>query len=55
VPFLSRNIIMGLQGLRFMKTGIYSIDIGVDGELLQRLPLRVVQIKQQAPGGGEAV
>lgn len=46
VPFLTRNVIMGLQGLRFVKLGIYSIDIGIDGELLQRLPLRVIQVNQ---------
>ncbi|MEM9238045.1 MAG: hypothetical protein AAGB14_14835 [Verrucomicrobiota bacterium] len=52
VPFLSRNLIMNLQGLRFPKAGIYSIDIGCDGELMMRLPLRIVQVAQgevQAP------
>jgi len=37
---------MNLQGLRFPKAGIFSIDIGCDGELLMRLPLRVVQVQQ---------
>jgi len=43
-PFLTRNIVMNLQGLRFAKDGIYSIDLGCDGELLMRLPLRVVHV-----------
>lgn len=47
VPFLTRNIIMNLQGLQFPKAGIYSIDLGCDGELLMRLPLRIVQVQQQ--------
>lgn len=46
VPFLTRNLIMNLQGLRFPKAGIFSIDIGCDGELLMRLPLRIVQVKE---------
>lgn len=50
VPFLTRNIVMNLQGLRFPETGIYSIDIGCDGEILVRLPLRIVLVNQ-GPNG----
>lgn len=50
VPFLTRNIVMNLQGLRFPEAGIYSIDIGCDGEVLVRLPLRIVQVTQDANG-----
>ena len=50
VPFLTRNIVMNLQGLRFPQAGIYSIDIGCDGEVLVRLPLRIVQVTQGANG-----
>ncbi|HEX5789616.1 MAG TPA: hypothetical protein VFY13_00620 [Luteolibacter sp.] len=46
-PFMTRNIVMNLQGLRFDKTGLYSVDIGCDGELLVRLPLRIVEAKQE--------
>ncbi len=46
-PFLTRNVIMNLQGLQFPKSGIYSIDLGCDGELLMRLPLRIVQVQAQ--------
>jgi hypothetical protein len=45
-PFLTRNVVMNLQGLRFPEDGIYSIDIGCDGEILVRLPLRVVHVQQ---------
>jgi hypothetical protein len=47
VPFNTRNIVMNLQGLRFKEDGIYSIDIGCDGEILMRLPLRVVKVNQE--------
>ncbi len=47
VPFLTRNLIMNLQGLRFPKAGIYSIDIGCDGEMMQRIPIRIVQVNQE--------
>ncbi len=50
VPFLTRNIVMNLQGLRFPEDGIYSIDIGCDGEMLMRLPLRVVKVNPENNG-----
>jgi hypothetical protein len=50
VPFITRNIVMNLQGLRFPDAGIYSVDIGCDGEILVRLPLRIVQVTQDANG-----
>ena len=49
-PFVTRNIVMNLQGLRFPTSGIYSIDIGCDDEILMRLPLRIVQVTQGANG-----
>jgi hypothetical protein len=48
VPFLTRNLIMNLQGLRFPAAGIFSVDIGCDGELMMRLPLRIVKVEQDA-------
>lgn len=50
VPFLTRNIVMNLQGLRFPRMGLYSVDIGCDGELLVRLPLRIVEYSPAAEG-----
>ncbi|MBB5352017.1 hypothetical protein HNR46_002258 [Haloferula luteola] len=48
VPFLTRNLIMNLQGLRFPAAGIYSVDISCDEELMMRLPLRIVHVEQPA-------
>ncbi len=48
VPFLTRNLIMNLQGLRFPAAGIYSVDISCDSELMMRLPLRIVHVEQPA-------
>ena len=50
VPFVHRNLILNLQGLKFPEAGVYFIDISIDDELAQRLPLRIVKIdasKQQ--------
>ena len=44
--FLTRNLIMNFQGLRFEKSGNYSVDITLDGELVARTPLRLVQVQQ---------
>jgi len=52
VAFVSRHLIIGFQGLSFPKPGVYSVDILVDGELIQRLPLRIVQVDEQ--GGPQA-
>jgi hypothetical protein len=53
-PFITRNIVMNLKGLRFPKAGIYSIDLGCDGVLLQRLPIRIIQVADQPEQPGEA-
>jgi len=44
VPFVHRNLILNLQGLKFPETGVYFIDISIDDELIQRLPLRIVKV-----------
>jgi len=46
VSFLSRNIVLNLQGLKFEKEGVYFADISIDGELMSRIPLRVVDVKK---------
>ena len=48
VPYMTRNLVMNFQGLRFEKDGTYFIDISIDGELAQRLPLRVLKVDQPA-------
>ena len=46
--FFTRNLIMNFQGLKFEKTGNYSVDVTLDGELISRTPLRLVQVQQDA-------
>jgi hypothetical protein len=51
VPFLTRNLVLNFQGLKFSSAGIYHVDVTVDGELVIRLPLRVVKVQGQAASG----
>ena len=53
--FLTRNLVMNFQGLRFTKTGTYSVDVTLDGELLSRTPLRLVQVPdEETPAGDQS-
>lgn len=45
VPFITRNLVMNLQGLKFKELGVYSIDVKVDEELVARIPLRILKAK----------
>lgn len=52
ISFLSRNLVLNLQGLKFEKEGVYFVDVAVDEELMTRIPLRVVDannLPQQQP------
>jgi len=49
VAFMTRHLIVGFQGLTFPRAGVYSVDILVDSELIQRLPLRIIKV--EAPQG----
>ena len=53
VPFLHRNLILNLQGLKFNEVGVYFIDVSIDGDVIQRLPLRIIKMdaknNQQPP------
>ena len=46
--FLTRNLIMNFQGLKFEKAGTYTVDITLDGEVVSRTPLRLVIVQQNA-------
>ncbi|MFI3243652.1 MAG: hypothetical protein R3Y56_05310 [Akkermansia sp.] len=48
--FLTRNLIMNFQALKFEKAGNYSVDLTLDGELISRTPLRLVMVEDQAQG-----
>lgn len=56
--FLTRNLILNLQGLKFAKEGNHSVDISIDDELHSRIPLRIVKMdpqqaaQQGQPGAG---
>ncbi len=52
VPFLTRNLVLNFQGLKFPNEGIYHVDVTVDGELVVRLPLRIVQVQPGQPPAG---
>ena len=47
IPFITRNLILNLQGLKFKEAGVYSIDMTLDEELIQRIPLRVLQLDEK--------
>jgi len=51
--FITRNIVLNLQGLKFEKAGTHEVQISMDGQLLCSVPLRVVLVdpSQQQPGG----
>jgi len=46
ISFLSRNIVLNLHGLKFEKEGVYFADIAIDGELMSRVPVRVVDVNK---------
>ncbi len=47
VPFMTRNLILNLQGLKFPEDGVYYVDISIDDELVSRVPLRIVEMSQE--------
>ena len=52
VSFLTRNMILNLQGLGFPEAGEYAIQIACGNRSLAEIPLRVVQVAND--GAGEA-
>ena len=45
--FLSRNFIVNMQQLKFEKTGLYSIDLALDGHSLASISLSVKQMEKK--------
>jgi hypothetical protein len=45
--FISRNFIVNIQQLKLDKTGLYSIDLSIDGRTLSSIPLAVKTIDQK--------
>jgi len=55
VPFMTRNLILNLQGLKFPTDGVYYVDLSIDEELVSRVPLRIIEVKEgDAPQAPEA-
>jgi hypothetical protein len=46
--FVSSNIVFNLQGMKFEKTGQYSIDVTLDGKMIARIPLQVIMLQPTA-------
>lgn len=49
VNYLSRNLIINLQQLKFDAAGQYSVEVQMDGRQVASIPLLVREIKAQAP------
>jgi hypothetical protein len=50
--FITRNIVLNLQGLKFEKTGTHEVQISMDGQTICSVPLRVVLVDPtQQPAG----
>jgi Family of unknown function (DUF6941) len=48
--FITRNIVLNLQGMRFERAGQYEVQISFDGQVLSSIPLRVaIVVDGQAP------
>lgn len=45
--FLTRNMILNFQPLRFEKAGTYSFEVALGGEVLASVPLRVIVVEDQ--------
>jgi hypothetical protein len=51
--FITRNIVLNLQGLKFEKAGTHEVQISMDDQLLCSVPLRVVLVDPAQQGGGQ--
>jgi hypothetical protein len=47
--FISRNFIVNIQQLKLEKTGLYSINLSLDGRSLSSIPLAVKRLEQKPP------
>ena len=45
--FLTRNLVINIQRLQFDDVGQFSIDVSADGEMLTRIPLRVMLVDKK--------
>jgi len=54
IPFVTRNVVLNLQRLRFEKPGVYHFAITMDGSDLISLPVRVTRFEELRPTSGPA-
>jgi hypothetical protein len=54
IPFVTRNLVLNLQRLRFESPGVYDFAIELDQEPLIRLPLRVARLDELRATTGPA-
>jgi hypothetical protein len=45
--FLTRNLVINMQRLHFDSVGQFSIDVSADGNMLTRIPLRVMLVDKK--------
>ncbi|MFV1995974.1 MAG: hypothetical protein ACC661_11120 [Verrucomicrobiales bacterium] len=50
--FMTRNLVLNLQGMSFPRAGQYSVDIRCNNEIARRIPLRVVGVDELRKGSG---
>ena len=43
IYFVSRNFVLNLRGLPFKETAQYSFDVRIDEQIIERIPLQVLQ------------
>jgi Family of unknown function (DUF6941) len=48
VHFVTRNLIVSIQQLKFVEAGLYSVDVLLDGQPLASIPLQVKLIQRAA-------
>ena len=46
VFFVTRNFVVNIQQLKFVETGLYSVDIRLDGKSQASIPLQVKLIQR---------
>ena len=54
VPFVTRNLVLNLQRLRFEKPSVYRFHITLDGSEIINIPLRVTRFEEMRATSGPA-
>jgi hypothetical protein len=44
--FVTRNMILNFQPLRFEKAGLFSFEVSLSGQTLASIPLRVIYVEE---------